>query len=433
MLTVNELINMAYIPVEEDISLQLLVDFYEQYLCKRIFKFTLKNGAQVKLAFNNTTEIFHVSGIDHIYEGTHMNATRFVESIKAGKIDMAQLKAVNASAYRDYLDRIRSFACIDMIIKNCEYLLYADGAIPDTNIKVKYLLLRGMDSKNIHLGIDSYREGKPFFIRTLLVTGGNSFNKFIDRADERLRVSKIEIIEKATDNLIELIDRDAADRKTCERINDILLKWENNHLKERLEKFYTHKANESKTVKKILDIVTKNDKKVIEAIRDFLSKRSELLEILSEIGEVEGNERKEWEKLLAETAKGIVDADAKYKFILRYCFDDLVDLVNKNEKEFIKQIVMPEIKSELEGKRQKIKDEISNYDKYWAGKIVGEQVRKEQKEYFENRLRVIVQNQLSHDKEKYSKILLEGAKKNYENLFDVEWIELICSQILSSK
>ena len=67
MLSVNDLIDINYIPSESDISLELLVDFYEYYLCKRIFIFTLRDGQVVKLFFRDATELFHISGIDHIY------------------------------------------------------------------------------------------------------------------------------------------------------------------------------------------------------------------------------------------------------------------------------------------------------------------------------------------------------------------------------
>lgn len=111
-----------YIPSESDISLELLVDFYEDYLCKRIFIFTLRDGQVVKLFFRDATELFHVSGIDHVYEGVPMDGSRFIQEIKAGNIDLTTVKNVNAAAYKDYEIRVRSMACIDTIIKNCEYL-----------------------------------------------------------------------------------------------------------------------------------------------------------------------------------------------------------------------------------------------------------------------------------------------------------------------
>ena len=117
MLTVSDLIDINYIPTESDISLDLLKEFYEQYLCKKIFIFTLKNGEIVKLFFRDTTEIFHISGIDHIYEGIPMDGTRFISEIESGNIDLAAVKTVNPNAYKDYEDRICSMACLDTIIK----------------------------------------------------------------------------------------------------------------------------------------------------------------------------------------------------------------------------------------------------------------------------------------------------------------------------
>lgn len=58
MLTVPDLINIQYIPEITDISLILMVDFYEQYLCKRFWVFELADGQKVKLFFKDTSEIF---------------------------------------------------------------------------------------------------------------------------------------------------------------------------------------------------------------------------------------------------------------------------------------------------------------------------------------------------------------------------------------
>ena len=82
MLTVPDLINIQYIPEITDISLILMVDFYEQYLCKRFWVFELADGQKVKLFFKDTSEIFHVSGIDHIYGNVPMYGTHFVDGVK---------------------------------------------------------------------------------------------------------------------------------------------------------------------------------------------------------------------------------------------------------------------------------------------------------------------------------------------------------------
>lgn len=225
MLQVCDLININYVPNEKEISLKLLIDFYEQYLCRRIFIFTLKNGEIVKLFFKDISEIYHISGIDHIYDGIPMDGSRFVNEIQSGKIELEAVKKVNTAAYTDYIDRIRSMFCIDTIIKNCEYLYYPDGKIPESNIKVTYLLLKGLDGKNLHLGIDTYKRGRPYFTRTLLVTEENNARKFVDKADEKLRVAKLEIRDKDTNEVIEVVRRQEAAEIARKQLEDIAEKW----------------------------------------------------------------------------------------------------------------------------------------------------------------------------------------------------------------
>ena len=82
--------------------------------------------------------------------------TKTIQEIKSGNIDLSTVRNINTAAYKDYEIRIRSMACIDTIIKNCEYLWYPSGKIPGSDIEVKYLLLKGLDEKNLHLGIDTY-------------------------------------------------------------------------------------------------------------------------------------------------------------------------------------------------------------------------------------------------------------------------------------
>lgn len=225
MLTVPDLINIQYIPEITDISLSLIVDFYEQYLCKRIFIFELADGQKVKLFFKDTSEIFHISGIEHIYGNIPMDGTHFVDGIKNNTIDMLTLENMNKPAFTDYIDRIRSFVCIDTILKNCEYLWFPTGIIENSKIRVKYLLLKGLDDKNLHLGIDTYKENRPYFSKTLLVTEGATATKYIDKAEDRIRVVKIEIIDKASNTVLEMVDRIAAVNKADEEIRKMGSKW----------------------------------------------------------------------------------------------------------------------------------------------------------------------------------------------------------------
>lgn len=180
MLSVSDLIDINYIPAESDISLDLLVDFYETYLCKRIFIFTLRDGQVVKLFFRDATELFHVSGIDYVYEGVPMDGTRFIQEIKAGNIDLTTVKNVNAAAYKDYEIRVRSMACIDTIIKNCEYLWYPYNA---------FEYMSGYVAESFKCGDkeEKFEESRltPFLFHFTSVSAESSFEVYFTLPDDK--------------------------------------------------------------------------------------------------------------------------------------------------------------------------------------------------------------------------------------------------------
>ena len=235
MLRIEDLINIKYVPAESEISLNLLFDFYENHLCKRVYKFTLDDGQEIKITFKDTSEIYHVSGIKHLYRGNYMDGSRFAQGVCNGSIDFTSLQKLNPNAYNDYSERIRSFACIDTIIKNCEYLWFSNGKIDDTDILVKYLLLKAVAEYNLHLGIDTYNKGKTYYPKTLLVTKGAQKNKFLDKASSKFRVSKLEIIIKETNQIEEVIYRKMAWDKAKTYIQKELDQWLQNEFVEKIK------------------------------------------------------------------------------------------------------------------------------------------------------------------------------------------------------
>lgn len=206
MLTISDLMNRGTLPSEKDISLELLLGFYEQYLCKRIFSFTLEDETKVKIAFKDASEIFHLIGANHIYGKTHMTGSRFAEGVRQSVITLETLKKHSKRRYKDRVERICAFACLDAVLRESEYLWFEAGEIPESRIKVRYLLLRTIDGKNVHLGIDQ-SGGYTYYPKTLLVTKGSSKDKFINLASTRLKVTKLEIIDKNSDTILEVIER----------------------------------------------------------------------------------------------------------------------------------------------------------------------------------------------------------------------------------
>ncbi len=277
MITVQNLIEIDHIPEETDVSLGLLVDFYEKYLCKYIFLFELANGESVKLIFRDATEVFHVSGIEHIYSGNVMNGRRFLEGIKTGTVDLNSVRNINPNAYKDFELRIRSMFCIDTIIKKCEYLLFANGKIPETDIPVRYLLFKGLDGKNIHLGIDTYKMGRPYFARTLLVTDGGQKEKFIDRADKRLRVLNIQIKEKDTDKVVQTIAREKATFLAKDMVKQVADEWLHKEFVRIIEEYISKTAESNDFASAKAGVSRKQYSEWKHLLMEFIQKQKPLM------------------------------------------------------------------------------------------------------------------------------------------------------------
>ena len=253
---------------------------------------------------------------DDIYDGIPMDGSRLVDEIQSGKIELKTVKKINVAAYTDYIDRIRSLFCIDTIIKNCEYLYYPDGKIPKSDIKVTYLLLKGLDGKNLHLGIDTYRRGRPYFTRTLLVTEENNAKKFIDKAEEKLKVAKLEIRDKDTNEVIEVVKRQEAVVVARKQLDDIVEKWIKTEFEDLIENFMT----QPEQVDKIENYWKNRDDNDVDS--------NEYMQFLQ--GSITRAQKNIWAKLLH---------------------------------------------SQIEKEKKRIRKVIEKLDPYWSGKIMGEEIR----------------------------------------------------------
>lgn len=315
----------------------------------REFLFLQKNGKVIKLFFRDATEIFHISGINHIYEGVPMDGKRFLQGVKNKTIDLKTVEKVNAVAYKDYVIRIRSMACIDAIIKKCEYLWFPDAKIPDSKIEVRYLLLKGLDEKNLHLGIDAYNEKKPYYSKTLLVTEGNNADKFIGKADERLRVAKLEIRDKNTDDLLICINRELAEEKALEEIRKHVNEWFSDDFKMLVSEYLLKTVNQKLFEKWIQHLNSKAEWKVL------------FFEILEE--------KMSDEKFLNRVVSVTMHECDGYERILH---SGITRVTRDEWKVSLKKVIAE--------KRADIRCEIEKYDGYTSGKILGEVIRKYEKE-----------------------------------------------------
>lgn len=262
MLSSNDLINIEHIPSESEISLSLLVSFYKDHLMKHEYKFTLSSDEILRLRFRDASELYHLSGIAHIYNSQKikMKASVFISEVESGNISLKTLKKINSKEYRTRIQRICSVACMDSLLKKCECLNFEKGKIPNSKIDIKYLLFRGFDEKNLHLGIDTYKENHPFFPRTMLLTEGSAKDRYVEKADEKLSVEKLEIIDIKTDTVIETIDREKAIQLAEQKVLYLADDW----IEKELDKLIDEKIS-LRPINKILKEHLDSHKSEIEA------------------------------------------------------------------------------------------------------------------------------------------------------------------------
>lgn len=202
------------------------------------------------------------------------------------------------------------------------------------------MLLKGLDEKNLHLGIDTYKPNRPYFARTLLITEGDNAGKFIDKADERLKVSKLEIRDKDTNQILVLIERELAELTAMAEVEKYAKEWFSKELPVLLKHHFVDAVGDK--VLAVFEQHTDEDlpeDKILDRIlvKNIITSNRELMEAYEELfaGCIRTADRKVWGS-----------ACRKY----------------------------------LEQNKPDIRIKVEKLDFYWTGKITGEAIRKYEKE-----------------------------------------------------
>lgn len=193
MLTTNDLLLQDTMPQWADISLTLYKEFSESILFKTTFRYYTADGKVFDVNFKEWG-IYHMLAIHHI--DYHIKNEDFFCAIDNG-LDFATFRADKMKRYRlmDNKDRIRMFACVYQILKNGNCFYVQEGKIPDTDIKVDYLLYKLIDEKGINVGIRY--EDNTYVPLTLLVDRAINPTATIDKL-KHIDMEKLEIIEDGT-------------------------------------------------------------------------------------------------------------------------------------------------------------------------------------------------------------------------------------------
>lgn len=189
-------------PCLQDISLRLYKKFYDNVLCKKIFRYTLENGKVIVLLFS-PNNFMHIIGAQHML-GNDYKATKFNQKIESGELTLKSLQETNAKAFSDYTDRILGFSSLYYVLTNCSIISF-DKAIYNNNITAKgkakidfdYIIFKDINNKKIHLGLDTYNRGKTYYPKSMLIS--SALNNVLIKDQIQIPVVKIEVIDRYRD------------------------------------------------------------------------------------------------------------------------------------------------------------------------------------------------------------------------------------------
>lgn len=132
LLTTKELKLINRKPLESELSLELLLNYYEEFLTERVFAFELDYSTKpvVNLRFEKDN-LCHLLGFQHIFEdepdATSYSGASGYDLIKTGIVTMDTFKKPHIRPkYKASRERILYFAYIYQLLKNPTVILFSN-------------------------------------------------------------------------------------------------------------------------------------------------------------------------------------------------------------------------------------------------------------------------------------------------------------------
>ena len=206
MYSAIELKQLTIKPKINDISLEVLREFYEMFLYPFIYTYTITGkgpNKEVAIRFN-AQNFCHLLGIETIAKKAIKNSELYNyrgekgwNNIKNGVIDIKHLKILNKKKFLSVKAKYVYFYLIPSLLDNPLAVNYDKSKVmPPTNIDCELLFYSTYDNAVIHLGIEKEKDGKFYFPRTFFV------EKLRTPSDKNIYIDKQEQIMVKKENRI---------------------------------------------------------------------------------------------------------------------------------------------------------------------------------------------------------------------------------------
>lgn len=195
MLTTDELLNLTRLPKISEISLKLLQEFYDIYICPNTYVFHLENENIIKLEFLDVN-LCHLMGLQHIvpYKSQKFySGENGYMGIFNGDITINKLKSIDQWKFSRDKDKILCFSYLYQLLRHCEIIRF-NKITGHSKISCEFILYDTHYERRIHLGIEKDEKRGMYYPRTFIVERENSDRFIVNQ--EYLKIIKTEIISK---------------------------------------------------------------------------------------------------------------------------------------------------------------------------------------------------------------------------------------------
>ena len=131
-------------------DLQTLLDYYEQNLCDRLFRYTLANGIVIDVIFYRES-FCHLLGIQHITKNRRYIGRSGYEGIKTGKLTAGQLRNMNRAGFAKVKSRMEHFGHLGHLMMHGDVFRFYPERAGSTRIRASFLVHEKNHELYLHL------------------------------------------------------------------------------------------------------------------------------------------------------------------------------------------------------------------------------------------------------------------------------------------
>lgn len=195
MLTTDELLNLTRLPKISEISLKLLQEFYDIYICPNLYVFELEDKSIIELEFLDVN-LCHLMGFQHIVPyklKKFFSGENGYMGILNGDITIKKLRSIDERRFSRDKDKLLCFSYLYQLLRHCQIIKFSN-IVGHSKISCEFILYDTHYERRIHLGIEKDEKRGVYYPRTFLVERENGDRFVINQ--EHLKIINKKIISK---------------------------------------------------------------------------------------------------------------------------------------------------------------------------------------------------------------------------------------------